>query len=190
MLEDRQPKWDNKALLSRRSWKRQLPEVVGQEFQDYLEDHPGVEDDLDAFVFDAAELPSLATFAEGIRVNLLEGDGVAWTYGLDAFRLSAQQQQLFYVAFGRAMGDPMTQYGLLYPVKDRGEESGYKRFFQVMEALDEEEECLFHEALELAHVLTEKGWNSKEWVTAFFALPDMDGIRTFLMETRAELGAG
>jgi hypothetical protein len=74
-------------------------------------------------------------------------------------------------------------------VKDRGEESGYKRFFQVMEQLDEEEESLFHEALELAHVLAVKGGNCKEWVTALLALPDTDSMRTFLMETRAELGA-
>jgi hypothetical protein len=72
-------------------------------------------------------------------------------------------------------------------VKDRGDDSGFRRFLQVMEMLEEEEEALLHEALILAHVLESLGKETRNWVQAFLALTEVEDMKTFLQETRAAM---
>ena len=114
--------WDAESLLARRDWKHRLPDVVAEEFVAFCRANPDAASDPEAFRFDADELPALATFADHIRTDLLDRTGIVWIHGLDRLSLTAAEQRLFYVALGSAMGEPLTNYGLLFPVKDRGKD--------------------------------------------------------------------
>jgi len=112
--------WDAVSLGGSESWRRQLPVQVSDEFQQACRRQPELAHDPDGFVFDPELLPNLATFAGDVRRTLLGGDGFAWIKGLGSLGLSEPEQRLFYLAFGLAMGDALTQYGRLYEIRDRG----------------------------------------------------------------------
>lgn len=119
-LEPSHQVWDARDLESRSTWKQELPDDVGEEFLRLCWQNPEQASDLEAYEFDAGVLPKLAAFARKVRRNLVLGDGIHLLKGLHQLALTAEEQRLFYVAFGRAMGTPMLQYGLLYEVRDRG----------------------------------------------------------------------
>ncbi len=100
------------------SWRRQLPVIVADEFIAYLAQHPELT--ADTFEWDAAVLPHLAAFGDRLRDQLEHGYGLCQLRGLGNLGLSAEQQRCLYLAIGCAIGDPMLQYGRLYPVVDRG----------------------------------------------------------------------
>ena len=112
--------WDARALESRSTWKQELPAEVGEEVLRLCWKNPELTTDLESFQFDGAALPRLAAFSKKVRRNLILGDGIHLLKGLRQLGLTAEEQRLFYVAFGSAMGTPMLQYGLLYEVRDRG----------------------------------------------------------------------
>lgn len=118
-LESRQA-WDAVSLGDSDSWRRQLPAQVADEFQQVCHRRPELANDPDGFVFDPELLPNLHAFASDVRQTLLTGDGFAWIKGLGDLGLSESEQRLFYLAFGLAMGDALTQYGRLYEVRDKG----------------------------------------------------------------------
>ena len=118
-IESRQV-WDARGLARRSSWRITLPADVAGEFGNFCRWHPDRVADADAFEFDPADLPRLCAFAAGVRANLLVGDGVCWISGLSVLGLGPEEHRVFYVALGCAMGEPMTQYGRLYEVADRG----------------------------------------------------------------------
>jgi len=111
--------WD-RASLGNGDWRQQLPGEVAEEFQRVCRRQPELAEDLDGFVFDPALLPNLARFAGGVRRTLLTGQGFTWIQGLGGLGLSEPAQRLFYLAFGLAMGEALTQYGRLYEIRDRG----------------------------------------------------------------------
>ena len=112
--------WDAPTLLSRDTWRQELPDPVGAEFRALCSAQPQRAQAMDSFEFDPLELPALAAFSREVRRSLLIGDGLVHIRGLGDLRLNEAQQQLFYLAFGLGMGTPMTQYGRLYPIHDRG----------------------------------------------------------------------
>ncbi len=119
-LEPSRQIWDARGLESRSTWKQELPNDVGEEFLHLCWKNPELATDLESFEFDGHALPNLAAFSRKVRRNLVLGDGISLLKGLRQLGLTAEEQRLFYVAFGSAMGTPMLQYGLLYEVRDRG----------------------------------------------------------------------
>ncbi|MHC4516124.1 MAG: TauD/TfdA family dioxygenase, partial [Planctomycetota bacterium] len=89
-------------------------------FQQVCRRHQELTHDLEDFMFDPRLLPHLADFATKVRDTLVDGEGIAWIKGLRGRGLSEPEQRLFYVAFGLALGDAVTQYGRLYEIRDRG----------------------------------------------------------------------
>ena len=112
--------WDAATLLSRDTWRHELPDQVAREFQAFCAQHPDRAQALDRFEFDPLELPALAALSREVCRGVVAGDGLAHVRGLGDLELSEAQQRLFYLAFGQAMGTPMVQYGRLYPIRDRG----------------------------------------------------------------------
>ena len=110
--------WTSSELQARGTWRRELPEDVCDEFLDYLTENPSVT--TDDFVWLPRRLSRLAAFGAEVRNNLLRGDGVQCLRGLGKLRLEPDHMRCFYLAIGCALGEPMLQYGRLYPVVDRG----------------------------------------------------------------------
>jgi hypothetical protein len=110
--------WDAAELSNRATWHRVLPLRVGEEFTTYVASHPGVT--TESFQWDPAALPRMESSGRTLRSQLMSGDGVAWVHGLDELGLSPEHQRCLYLALGCAMGEPMLQYGRMYPVVDRG----------------------------------------------------------------------
>ncbi|MFC1747783.1 TauD/TfdA family dioxygenase [Pseudomonadota bacterium] len=110
-------RWDAKTLLADKTWRRRIPSAAILEF---LALRPTLPNTTEAFVFDAARQPALMAYAREIKESIIHGTGVVLSRGLSDLELSEVEQQIFYTAFGYALGNPMTQYGLLYPIMDRG----------------------------------------------------------------------
>lgn len=115
---DRGLSWDADSLQRRGSWRRTLPSKVADEFLRFVADTPAV--DTASFTWDARRLPAMAAFGDELRLQLLAGDGVSLLRGLDRLALSDEHLRCLYLAIGCALGEPMLQYGRLYPVVDRG----------------------------------------------------------------------
>ena len=114
------PLWDARCLKARSGWRIQLPLEVGREFLGYLRAHPDTGLDADASGLNSETTPKLARFATRLRDRLLLGEGVAWLKGLEASKISGQDQHVFCAVLGALMGRVMTEYGFLYSVRDRG----------------------------------------------------------------------
>lgn len=110
--------WDAAELSNRGTWHRAVPPRVGEEFVAYVAARPELT--TESFAWDPAQLPRMEALGRALRTQLMSGDGVAWLHGLDDLGLSAEHQRCFYLALGCAMGEPMLQYGRMYPVVDRG----------------------------------------------------------------------
>ncbi len=110
--------WDSDELLTRGTWHGALPARVADEFVAWVARRPHLT--VDSFQWSPAALPRLEALGRNLRTHLMSGDGVCWVHGLDELGLTAEQQRCFYLALGCAMGEPMTQYGRLYQVRDRG----------------------------------------------------------------------
>ena len=120
VVADRQ-RWTSESLLASGEWRQSLPAAVAAEFVSYCRRFPAVALDLAGFELDREELPELARWGDAIRYDLEHHAGLCWVEGLAGWRLTAPQQRLFYLAFGCVLGRPMTQYGRMYAVRDRGE---------------------------------------------------------------------
>lgn len=122
--------WSSTELLARGSWRRTMPSVLHDEFLAEIVQPSGAATAADT----SPEPPSraardergqpagtaLRTFADSLRRQLRSGDGFAVVTGLGALGLDDAALRHCYTALGRALGEPMLQYGLLYPVVDRG----------------------------------------------------------------------
>lgn len=104
------------ADLRDAEWQFDLPRNVAAEFVAHWQRSPAT---VDTFRCDPHALPALATFGRRLRDVLLRGRGFCRLRGLDTVGDGEPQRCLFY-ALGCALGDPMLQYGRLYPVRDRG----------------------------------------------------------------------
>ncbi|MHC4079277.1 MAG: TauD/TfdA family dioxygenase, partial [Planctomycetota bacterium] len=111
--------WDASSLNNSKSWRLQVPDDVGDEFQQVCRRHQELTHDLEGLVFDPGLLPHLCDFATTVRDTLVDGEGITWIKGLRGRGLSEPEQRLFYVALGLALGDAVTQYGRLYEIRDR-----------------------------------------------------------------------
>lgn len=119
--------WRRDDLQNSEEWRLEVPEAVAAEFAGYCHAHPGRAAAPEDFVWPAAgALPRMRFFAAQIRDRLLHGTGVTLIRGLAAARgrtgspLTTAELRLFYVMLGHGLGTPMTAYGVLYPVMDRG----------------------------------------------------------------------
>lgn len=113
-----QCQWSATELLERDTWHGELPEDAQNELLRFAANHPAMTPDL--FAWQPTQWPCLNRFAQRIQWQLLKGDGVFCLQGLASLELSTEHLRCFYIAFGSALGKPMLQYGLLYPVVDRG----------------------------------------------------------------------
>lgn len=113
--------WGARELEARRSWQRRVPRDVAAEFEAFCGAHPRAAADLDAFELESTPLPALRAWAGDLRGELLEGSGLAWIRSAGELALSEAERRLFYLALGSALGEPMTHYGRLYEVRDRGD---------------------------------------------------------------------
>jgi len=109
--------WNAAALLSSIEWQKQIPAPVLSEFVSIRSSLPSNPDD---FVYDRTKLPALHRFAQLAKAEVFEGYGIFHGRGLSALNLTDTEQQIFFLAFGSAMGQPMTHYGRIYPIIDRG----------------------------------------------------------------------
>jgi len=114
------PVWDAQSLRSRPGWKISLPLQAGRDFLAYLRSHPDRGLDVDPLKLNRTTAPSLLHFAAEMRDRLLFGEGVVWLKDLQGCGISRQDQPAFCVALGALMGRVMSEYGPLYPVRDRG----------------------------------------------------------------------
>ncbi|MFK7743087.1 MAG: TauD/TfdA family dioxygenase [Planctomycetota bacterium] len=64
--------------------------------------------------------PQLSAFADEVRHQLVFGNGFVRIRGLADLALDVDQMQRAYARIGTAIGAPLLNYGLLYPVTDRG----------------------------------------------------------------------
>ncbi len=110
--------WSAPELELRSSWRRELPPDVCDEWQSFVAREPGVT--AAVFVWDPVRLPRMAAFGAELRQRLVAGDGLGLVRGAAALGLDEEQQRCLYVALGCALGEPMLQYGRIYPVVDRG----------------------------------------------------------------------
>lgn len=113
--------WGARDLEVRRSWQRRLPADAAAEFAGFCRRHPAAAADLDAFDPDSAALPLLRAWADDLRSELLEGTGLVWVRGASELNLDEAERRLLYLVLGSALGEPMTHYGRLYEVRDRGD---------------------------------------------------------------------
>lgn len=113
-----QLKWSASELQQRGTWRRELPVDARNELIAFGHQQPHVTPA--TFTWQPTEWPCLTRFGQQVRQHLLAGDGVLCLQGLGTLKLTAEQLRCFYIAFGSALGQPMLQYGLLYPVVDRG----------------------------------------------------------------------
>jgi hypothetical protein len=97
-----------------------LPGAVIDEVLNWFSRQPAGEDFLDCFEFEPTGHPALAGFGGRLRERLFEQEGVCWIRGLADWGLSGDEQRFLYLAIGLAMGNPLTPYGRLYAVEDRG----------------------------------------------------------------------
>ena len=111
--------WDARALAARSTWRRSLPDAVAEELRSFLRSQPTAVD-LDSFELDRRTLPLLAAFGDELREQLERGDGVVVITGVREQGFDPAGERLLYLALGCAMGTPMTEYGRLYEVIDRG----------------------------------------------------------------------
>lgn len=110
--------WSAAELAQRGTWRRELPPAVRDELLAFVARAPAAT--AVDFTFHRAEWPALAAFADEVGGALEHGDGVALIRGLGDLDVSEEARRCFYVAMGSALGEPMLQYGRLYPVVDRG----------------------------------------------------------------------
>ena len=110
--------WSASELAQRGTWATKLPVAVRNELLEFAANQPLATED--QFVWQPKQWPALVQFANQARQQLLTTDGVLSLQGLEALGLDTAQLRCFYVAFGSALGEPMLQYGRLYPVMDRG----------------------------------------------------------------------
>lgn len=110
--------WTAAELQRRGTWRCQLPAAAQSELQRFAAAQP--DPCVDDFQWQPDQWPCLVAFAQRARRQLLSGDGVLCLRGLNALDLNDAQLRCFYIAFGSALGQPMLQYGRLYPVMDRG----------------------------------------------------------------------
>lgn len=110
--------WSASTLEGHGSWRRDVPLDVAEEFLDFLAASPGAT--ADGFDWDPARLPRLAAFGARVREQLVGGYGLCRIGGVGGLGLTAEHQRCLYAALGCSLGTPMTQYGRLYPVVDRG----------------------------------------------------------------------
>lgn len=109
--------WDAKTLLTDSTWKKEIPKTAISEFMALRPTLPG---SADAFVFNSAKQPALVRYAKEVKAAIFEGVGLVLSKGIAPLNLSEVEQQIFYASFGYALGTPLKQYGLLYPIMDRG----------------------------------------------------------------------
>lgn len=110
--------WTSAELEQRGTWRCTLPPAVRDELLEFAASQPLATEE--TFVWQSEQWPCLSQFGNQTRQQLLTGDGVLCLQGLDQLGLDNQQLRCFYAAFGCAIGQPMLQYGRLYPVMDRG----------------------------------------------------------------------
>lgn len=132
--------WSSRDLFACGTWRRELPEGLCDEFlADVARASSGgaavdfptsPREDLDAGVgepqvhgrhwLESEHWLHLRTFADELRRELTEGVGFVCISGLDRLGLDRASMQRCYATLGEALGKPLTNYGLLYPVTDRG----------------------------------------------------------------------
>ena len=113
-------RWNRTELESRGTWRVDIPAEVVAEVGRCLVNDSEMSADVERI---RRELPELTALATSARANLQRGDGVVWLRAHGRFDSVAEPvQRGFFEAFGRAMGQPITTYGTLYEVKDRGRE--------------------------------------------------------------------
>ncbi|MCB9879916.1 MAG: TauD/TfdA family dioxygenase [Planctomycetes bacterium] len=110
-------RWSAADLRRDERYRRTLPAAVLAELHARLREHPDAT--AATFVWRPAAMPATAAFGADLRNELLNGDGLCLLHGLDALP-DEEQRRIAYVALGCALGEPMLQYGRLYPVVDRG----------------------------------------------------------------------
>lgn len=116
------PRWSAAELRGSERYRQALPAAVLDELAGWLRDHPTAT--ADSFCWQASMLPATAAFGAALRDELLAGDGLCLLRGLDTLGddtpAGEEQRRIAYLAIGCALGEPMLQYGRLYPVVDRG----------------------------------------------------------------------
>ena len=110
--------WSAAELQQRGTWLGQLPAAVREELLEFVARYPHATDQ--AFEWLPAQWPCLVSFGEQVKKQLLTVDGLFCLQGLGPLGLANSHLRCFYIAFGCALGQPMLQYGRLYPVIDRG----------------------------------------------------------------------
>tara|TARA_R110002072_G_scaffold228234_14_gene385515 strand:- start:76194 stop:77150 length:957 start_codon:yes stop_codon:yes gene_type:complete len=110
--------WSACQLQERDTWRCELPDDVRQELLEFGTKQPRIT--AATFRWHPGQWPCLLRFGQQVKQQLVAGDGVFCLQGLGSLELSAEQLRCFYIAFGSVLGQPMLQYGLLYPVVDRG----------------------------------------------------------------------
>lgn len=110
--------WSAVDLKRRGTWRCELPVAVRDELLMFVASQPRAAEE--SFEWQPDLWPSLIRFGDKVKQHLLTGDGVLCLQGLGLLGLEAEHLRCFYVAFGCALGQPMLQYGRLYPVMDRG----------------------------------------------------------------------
>lgn len=110
--------WSASELLHSARWRRCLPTEVSDEILVFVSGAPRTA--AADFHWQPDAWPRLRAFADEVRSELESGCGLVVLEGLDALDLSEEQLRCFYTAYGYALGEPMLQYGRLYPVVDRG----------------------------------------------------------------------
>lgn len=109
--------WDAHALRENTEWQLDLTEAVVAEFAEALRHLPETPDEVR---FSPAAFPAMMRLAGEIRRVLFEGHGVCLVKGLADTEFTPPQHRLFYAVLGMALGTPLKNYGLLYPIQDRG----------------------------------------------------------------------
>jgi alpha-ketoglutarate-dependent taurine dioxygenase len=109
--------WDAQALRATNEWQLKLTKDVIDEFIRQFPDMPSCPEE---YTFIKYNFPELQILANKIKNVLFQGHGVCLVKGLADSSLTVEQQRYYFAVLGMALGTPLTHYGLLYPIKDRG----------------------------------------------------------------------
>lgn len=110
--------WSAPQLQGSARWRRCLPAGVSNEILVFVSGAPGTA--AADFSWQPEQWPELRRFADEVRTELESGCGLVVLEGIEQLGLDEEQLRCFYTAYGCALGQPMLQYGRLYPVVDRG----------------------------------------------------------------------
>jgi len=109
--------WDSRSLMQSEDWRMALPDAVVEEFSTTAAALPRSPERFNAL---PSGLSATESWASDIREILVSGPGLCVISGVSRTPLDRSERRRLFAFLSLALGRPLRQYGLLYPIQDRG----------------------------------------------------------------------